>query len=168
MWSACARVSSAHRPPNCHETSLLYTRQCAVWNSRSEKEEKIQTKIPFKVHILATARGQALQTSPASSFYEVDSLLLLLAYGLSWEHHVMCLCAVAKHCVVIFERVSRQDYHLNSSVSDVCSFSTCHNNMQYFCPELFVSDFALPIGTSSVLAVTSQWSSVTTYDTWKS
>ena len=70
-------------------------------------------------------------------------------------------------CVVIFKRVSRQDEHLNSLVSDVSSLSMCHNIMQYFCPELFVPEFALLIGNSSFLAVTSQ-SSVTTYDTWKS
>ena len=33
-----------------------------------------------------------------------------------------------KHCVVIFERVFRQDEHLNSLVSDVSSLSMCHNN----------------------------------------
>ena len=44
----------------------------------------------------------------------------------------------------------------------------CHNNMQYSCPELFVPEFALPISTSSFLAVTSQQGSVATYDTWKS
>ena len=73
-----------------------------------------------------------------------------------------------KRCVIIFERVSRQDEHLNSLVSDVSSLSMCHNNMQYSCPELFIPEFALPIGTSSFLAVISQRSSVTTYDTWKS
>ena len=73
-----------------------------------------------------------------------------------------------KCCVVIFERVSRQDEHLNSLVSDVSGLSMCHNIMQYSCPELFVPEFALSIGTSSFLAVTSQRSSVTTYDTWKS
>ena len=71
-------------------------------------------------------------------------------------------------CVVIFARVSRQDEHLNSLVSDVSSLSMCHNIIQYSCPELFVPEFSLPIGTSSLLAVTSQRSSVTTYDTWKS
>ena len=69
------------------------------------------------------------------------------------------------HCVVIFERVSRQDEHLNNLVREVSSLSMCHNLMQYSCPELFVPEFALPIGTSSFLAVTSQG---TTYDTWKS
>ena len=63
--------------------------------------------------------------------------------------------------------VSRQDENLNSLVSDVSSLSMCHNLMQYSCPELFIPEFALPIGTSSFLAVTSQRSSVTTYDTWK-
>ena len=38
---SCACVTCAHRPPNRHETSLPYTRQCAVWNSRSDKIEKI-------------------------------------------------------------------------------------------------------------------------------
>ena len=71
-------------------------------------------------------------------------------------------------CVVIFEMFSRQDEHLNSVVSDVFSLSMCHNIMQYSCPELFGPEFALLIGTSSFLAVTSQRSSVTTYDTWKS
>ena len=71
-------------------------------------------------------------------------------------------------CVVIFERVSRQVEHLNSLVRDVSGLSMCHNNMQYSYQELFVSEFALPISTSSFLAVTSQRSSVTTYDTWKS
>ena len=61
-----------------------------------------------------------------------------------------------KRCVVIFVRVSRQDEHLNSLVSDVSSLSMCHNNIQYSCPELFVPEFALPNGTSSFLAVTSQ------------
>ena len=70
--------------------------------------------------------------------------------------------------MVIFERVSRKDEHLNSFVSDVSSLSMCHNNMQYSYPELFVPEFALTIGTSSFLAVSSQQSSVTTYDTWKS
>ena len=70
-----------------------------------------------------------------------------------------------KHCVVIFERVSRQDERLNSLVSDVSSLSMCHNNMQYSYPELFVPEFALPISTSSFLAVTSLQSSVITYDT---
>ena len=73
-----------------------------------------------------------------------------------------------KHCVVIFKRVSRQDEHLNSLVSDVSSLSMCHNNKQYSYPESFVPEFALPIGTSSFLAVTSERSSVTTYDTWES
>ena len=73
-----------------------------------------------------------------------------------------------KRCVVIFERVSRQVEHLNSLVRDVSSLSMCHNIMQYSDQELFVPEFALPISTSSFLAVTSQWSSVTTYDTWKS
>ena len=73
-----------------------------------------------------------------------------------------------KRCVVIFERVSRQVEHLNSLVRDVSSLSMCHNNMQYSYPELFVPEFALQISTSSFLAVTSQQSSVTTYDTWKS
>ena len=73
-----------------------------------------------------------------------------------------------KRCVVIFKRVSRQDEHLNSLLSDVFSLSMCHNNMQYYCPELFVPEFALSIGTGSFLAVTSQQSSVTTNDTWKS
>ena len=73
-----------------------------------------------------------------------------------------------KRCVVIFERVSRQDEHLNSLVSDVSSLSMCHIIMQYSYPELFIPEFAVPIGTSSFLAVTSQRSSVTTYDTWKS
>ena len=66
-------------------------------------------------------------------------------------------------CVVIFTRVSRQDEHLNSLVSDVSSLSMCHNIMQYSCPELFVPEFELPIGTTGSLAVTSQQSSVTTY-----
>ena len=35
---SCACVTCAH---NRHETSLPYTRQCAVWNSRSAKIEKI-------------------------------------------------------------------------------------------------------------------------------
>ena len=70
-----------------------------------------------------------------------------------------------KRCVVIFERVSRQDEHLNCLISDVSNLSMCHNNMQYSCPELFALEFALPISTSSFLAVTSQRSSVTTYDT---
>ena len=70
-----------------------------------------------------------------------------------------------KRCVVIFERVSRQVEHLNSLVRDVSSLSICHNNMQYSYQELFVPEFALPISTSSFLAVTSQRSSVTTYDT---
>ena len=69
--------------------------------------------------------------------------------------------------MVIFKRIFRQDEHLHSLVSDVSSLSTCHNNMQYSCPELFVPEFALPISTSSFLAVTSQQSSVTTYGTWK-
>ncbi len=73
-----------------------------------------------------------------------------------------------KRCVVIFERVFRQDEHLNSLVRDVSILSTWHNNMQYSYPELFVPEFALPINTSSFLAVTSQRSSVTIYDTWKS
>ena len=38
---SCAFVTCAHRPPNRHETSLPYTRQCAVWNSRSDKIAKI-------------------------------------------------------------------------------------------------------------------------------
>ena len=66
-----------------------------------------------------------------------------------------------KRRVVIFERVSRQVEHLNSLVRDVSILSMCHNIMQYSYQELFIS-------TSSFLAVTSQWSSVTTYDTWKS
>ena len=70
-----------------------------------------------------------------------------------------------KRCVVIFERVSRQVEHLNSLVRNVFSLSMCHNIMQYFYQELFVPEFALPINTSSFLAVTSQQSSVTTYDT---
>ena len=61
-----------------------------------------------------------------------------------------------KRCMVIFERVSRQNEHLNSLISDVSSLSMCHNNMQYSYPELFVPEFALPIGTSSFLAVTFQ------------
>ena len=73
-----------------------------------------------------------------------------------------------KRCVVIFERVSRQVEHLNSLARDVSSLSMCHNNMQYSYQELFVPEFALPISISSFLAVTSQRSSVTTYDTWKS
>ena len=60
------------------------------------------------------------------------------------------------------------DEHLNGLTSDVSSLSRCHDIMQYSCPELFVPKFALPIGTSSFLAVTSQRSSVTNYDTWKS
>ena len=44
----------------------------------------------------------------------------------------------------------------------------CGNSMQYSYQELFVPEFALPISISSFLAVTSQRSSVTTYDTWKS
>ena len=40
--------------------------------------------------------------------------------------------------------------------------------MQYSYSELFVSEFALPISTSSFLAVISQRSTVTTYDTQKS
>ena len=71
-------------------------------------------------------------------------------------------------CVVIFEMVFRQDEHLNSVVSDVSSLSMCHNIMQYSCPELFVPEFALPIDNSSFLSVTSERSSVTTYDKWKS
>ena len=93
---SCVCMTCAHRPPNHHEMSFLNTGQCIVWSSRSDKIEKIKTKIPSKVHILATARGRALPTWPASSFYEVDSLLLLLAHGLSRERRVMCLCAVAK------------------------------------------------------------------------
>ena len=73
-----------------------------------------------------------------------------------------------KRCVVIFERVSRQVEHLNSLARDVSSLSMCHNSMQYSYQELFVPEFALPISISSFLAVTSQRSSVTTYDTWKS
>ena len=61
-----------------------------------------------------------------------------------------------------------QDEHLNCLVSDVSSLSMCHNDMQCSCPELFVPEFALPIGTSSFLAVTSQQSSMITYDTQKS
>ena len=38
---SCAFVACAYRPPNRYETSLPYTRQCAVWNSRSDKIEKI-------------------------------------------------------------------------------------------------------------------------------
>ena len=70
--------------------------------------------------------------------------------------------------MICSQRVFRQDEHLNSSVRDVSSLSMCHNNMQYSYPELFIPEFALPISTSSFLAVTSQRSSVTTYDTWKS
>ena len=33
-----------------------------------------------------------------------------------------------KRCVVIFMRVSRQDEHLYSLVSDASSLSMCHNN----------------------------------------
>ena len=73
-----------------------------------------------------------------------------------------------KRCVVIFERVSRQVEHLNSLVTDFSSLSMCHNIMQYSYQELFVPKFALPISISSFLAVTSQRSAVTTYDTWKS
>ena len=53
-----------------------------------------------------------------------------------------------KHCVVIFERVFRQDEHFNSLVSDVSSLSMCHNNKQYSFPELFIPEFALPISTT--------------------
>ena len=73
-----------------------------------------------------------------------------------------------KRCMVIFERVFRQDEHLNSLVRDVSRLCMCHNIMQYSYPVLFVPEFALPISTISFLAVTSQRSSVTTYDTWKS
>ena len=73
-----------------------------------------------------------------------------------------------KRCVVIFERVSRHVEHLNILVRNVSSLSMWHNNMQYSYQELFVPEFALPISTSSGLAVTSQQSSVTSYDTWKS
>ncbi len=73
-----------------------------------------------------------------------------------------------KRRVVIFERVSRQVEHLNSLVRDVSSLSMCHYIMQYSYQELFIPEFALPISTSRFLAVTSQRSSVTTYDTWKS
>ena len=73
-----------------------------------------------------------------------------------------------KRRLVIFERVSKQDEHLNSLVRDVSSLSMWHNIMQYSYQELFVSEFALPIIGSSFLAVTSQRSSVTTYATWKS
>ncbi len=73
-----------------------------------------------------------------------------------------------KRSVVIFERVFGQDEHLNSFVRDVSSLSMCHNIMHYSYPELFLPEFALPISTISFLAVTSQRSSVTTYDTWKS
>ena len=61
-----------------------------------------------------------------------------------------------KHCVVIFERVSRQVEHLNSLARDVSSLSMCHNSMRYSYQELFVPKFALPISISSFLAVTSQ------------
>ena len=71
------------------------------------------------------------------------------------------------HCVVIFKRVFRQDEHLNSLVRDFSSLSLCHSNMHYSYSELFIPEFALPISTSSFLAVTSQRSSVTTYDTWE-
>ena len=73
-----------------------------------------------------------------------------------------------KRCVVIFKRASRQVEHLKSLVRDVASLSMCHNNMQYSYQELFVPEFALPISISNFFAVTSQRSSVTTYDTWKS
>ena len=72
-----------------------------------------------------------------------------------------------KRCVVTFERVSRQVEHLNRFVRVVSSLSMCHNIMQYSYQELFVPEFALPISTISFLVVTSQQSSVTTYDTWK-
>ena len=62
--------------------------------------------------------------------------------------------------VVIFKRVSRQDEHLNSLVRYVSSLSMCHNNMQYSYPELFVPEFALPISSSSFLAVISHQSSL--------
>ena len=83
-------------------------------------------------------------------------------------HSRYAVVHLQKRCVVIFERVSRQDEHLNSLVRYVSSLSMCHNNMQYSYPELCVPEFALPISTSSFLAVISQRSSVTTYDTWKS
>ena len=73
-----------------------------------------------------------------------------------------------KRRLVIFERVSKQDEHLNSLVRDVSSLSMWHNIMQYSYQELFVPEFALPIIGSSFLAVTSEQSSVTTYATWKS
>ena len=73
-----------------------------------------------------------------------------------------------KRCVVIFERDSRQVEHLNSLARDVSNLSMCHNSVQYSYQELFVPKFALPISISSFLAVTSQRSSVTTHDTWKS
>ena len=43
----------------------------------------------------------------------------------------------------------------------------CQNNMQYSYPDLFVPEIPLPISITSFLAVISQLSSVTTYDTWK-
>ena len=72
-----------------------------------------------------------------------------------------------KHCVVISRGFSGK---INTKLfgKDVSSLSMCHNNMQYSYPELFIPDFALPISTSSFLALTSQRSSVTTYETWKS
>ena len=69
-----------------------------------------------------------------------------------------------KRSMVIFGRLSRQVEHLSSLIRDVSSLSMCHNIMQYSYQELFVPEFALPISTSSFLAVTSQQSSVTTYD----
>ena len=38
---SCTCVTFAHRPPNHHEMSHPYTRQCAVWNSCSDKIGKI-------------------------------------------------------------------------------------------------------------------------------
>ena len=73
-----------------------------------------------------------------------------------------------KRCMIISERVFRQDEHLNSLVRDVFSLSMCHNNMQYSYQGSFIPEFALQISTISFFAVTSQRSSVTTYGTWKS
>ena len=154
--AAC--VTCAHRAPNCHEVShpaaylfsiptCFYSKLILTLGSRTTTT----TKTLSKVHILATSHRQALPRRHLHRHSTSRIFASVVTTCLTWfVTRTSCdvpLCGsltvvhLQKHCMVIIERVSRQDEHLNSLVRAVSSLSTCHNNMQYSFSELFVLEF---------------------------
>ena len=84
---SCACMTCAHRPPNHHEMSLPYTRQCA-------SVRRSKPRFPPKCKYLQPCAGEPCQHHLHR--HSTKSIRFRCYLPMSREHHVMCLCAVAK------------------------------------------------------------------------